>query len=47
MGPLRDSSQVTQAADKHRCDPREQQRADLEAGKGVHTAKTCDDGNRA
>jgi hypothetical protein len=46
-GALRNKSQVTQAAQEHRGDARKQQRADLEAGKVVHTAKTPEDGNGA
>jgi hypothetical protein len=46
-GALRNESQVTQATHEHRGDTSKQQRADLEAGKVVHTAKTPEDGNGA
>jgi hypothetical protein len=44
---LRDKSQVTQATHEHRGDTCKKQRADLEAGKIVHTAQTPEDGNGA
>ncbi len=47
MGPLCNSSQISQASDEHHGDPREQQGADLEAGKVVHAAKTHQDGGCA
>jgi hypothetical protein len=46
-GALRNKGQVTQATNEHRGDTRKQQRADLEAGKVVHTAKTPEDGDGA
>jgi hypothetical protein len=44
---LRDKSQITQATHEHRGDTCKKQRADLEAGKIVHTAQTPEDGNGA
>jgi len=46
-GAFRNKSQVTQATEEHRGDTRKQQRADLEARKVIHTAKTPEDGNGA
>jgi hypothetical protein len=44
---LRDKSQVPQATHEHCGDTCKKQRADLEPGKVVHTAKTTEDGNGA
>ena len=44
---LRDKSQVPKATHEHCGDTCKKQRADLEAGKVVHTAKTTEDGNGA